>query len=85
MPQVYLTGAGDTKRMRLLGFERVELQPGESKEVTVSADPRLLARFDSKTGQWRITSGTYKVALSKSAEAPVLSAETRLQARLFGS
>lgn len=48
VPQVYLTGAGDTKSMRLLGFERVELQPGESKEVTVSADPRLLARFDGK-------------------------------------
>jgi beta-glucosidase len=85
VPQVYLTGVGDTKRMRLLGFERVELQPGESKEVTMSADPRLLAHFDGKTGQWRIAGGTYKVALSTSAEAPVLSAETRLQARLFGS
>jgi beta-glucosidase len=63
----------------------VGTQAGESKEVTVSADPRLLARFDGKTGQWRIAGGTYKIALSKSAEAPVLSAETRLQARLFGS
>jgi beta-glucosidase len=85
VPQVYLTGVGDTKRMRLLGFERVELQPGESRDVTVSADPRLLARFDDKAGKWRIDGGTYTVALSRSAESPVLSAETRLQARLFGS
>ena len=66
----YLTGVGGTKRMRLLGFERVELQPGESKEVTVSADPRRLARFDGKTGlgQWRIAAGTYRIALGTSAE-----------------
>ena len=32
-----------------------------------------------------IASGTYKIALGKSAEAPMLNAETRLQARLFGS
>jgi beta-glucosidase len=27
--------------MRLLGFERVQLRPGESRRVTVTADPRL--------------------------------------------
>ena len=85
VPQIYLTDAAGEPRLRLLGFERVELQPGESKEVSVSADPRLFARFDGKSGQWRIAGGTYQVALSKSAEAPVLSAEARLQARLFGN
>jgi beta-glucosidase len=85
VPQVYLTRVGDEKRVRLLGFERVELQPGESRDVTVSADPRLLARFDGKVRQWRIVGGTYRLALSKSAEAPVLSAETQLQARVFGN
>jgi beta-glucosidase len=84
VPQVYLTGVGDTKRMRLLGFDRVELQPDESKEVTVTADPRLLARFDGKAQQWRITSGAYKIALAKSAAAPVLTAEAQLSSRLFG-
>src|SRR5262245_21210423 len=85
VPQVYLTDAGGAKRMRLLGFERVELEPGESKEVAVNADPRLLARFDSKAGQWRIAGGTYKVVVAQSAVAPVLAAETKLQARLFGN
>ena len=61
VPQVYLTDVGQTKLMRLLGFERVELQPGESKKVTVTADPRLLARFDDKAQQWRIEGGSYKV------------------------
>src|SRR5262249_16391242 len=68
VPQVYLTDAAGERRMRLLGFERVELKPGESRTVTVAADPRLLARFDGKNGLglWRISEGTYRVALGKS-------------------
>jgi beta-glucosidase len=85
VPQLYLTGVGETKRMRLLGFERVELQPGASKTLTVTADPRLLARFDGKAGQWRIVGGTYKVVVAKSAVAPVLTGEAQLKARLFGN
>jgi beta-glucosidase len=85
VPQLYLTGVGETKRMRLLGFERVELKPGESTTVTLTADPRLLARFDAKAGQWRIAAGTYKIALGKSADAPVAQQEVKLAARLFGS
>jgi beta-glucosidase len=85
VPQVYLTKASGSKRMRLLGFERVELGPGESKEVIVSADPRVLARFDGKAGQWRIAGGTYEVAVAKSAVAPVLTGEAKLNARLFGN
>jgi beta-glucosidase len=86
VPQVYLTDATGEKRMRLLGFERVELAPGESKTLTMKADPRLLARFDGKNGlgQWRITDGTYRVALGKSAGDLVLTAEAPLTARAFG-
>ena len=84
VPQVYLTGAAGETRMRLLGFERVELAPGESKTVTLTADPRLLARFDVGTGQWRTTEGTYRVALGRSAGDLVSTAEAPLLARVFG-
>ncbi len=84
VPQLYLTKAAGVKRMRLLGFERVELAPGESKEVTVIAEPRLLARFDAKSGQWRVAGGAYEVALAKAADAPVFAGEVLLNARLFG-
>jgi beta-glucosidase len=86
VPQVYLTEAPGERRMRLLGFERVELKPGESKTVRVKADPRLLARFDGKNGlgRWRIASGTYRIALGKSAGDLVLTAEAPLTARVFG-
>jgi len=84
VPQVYLTGAPDGKRTRLLGFERVELRPGESRRVTVTAEPRLLARFDGGAGQWRIAGGTHTVVLGRSAGDPVLTGEADVAARLFG-
>jgi beta-glucosidase len=84
VPQVYLTDAAGDKRMRLLGFQRVELMPGESRQVKLTADPRLLARFDGAVGQWRVSDGVHKVALGKSAEDLVLTAEAVLQGRLFG-
>jgi beta-glucosidase len=84
VPQLYLTNAPDEKRMRLLGFERVELAPGESRQVTLTADPRLLARFDGAANQWRITDGTHEVALGKSAGELVLTGSANLTGRLFG-
>jgi len=59
VPQVDLTEAVGEARMRLLGFERVELKPGEAKRVEITADPRLLARFDGDASRkeptgWRL-------------------------------
>jgi beta-glucosidase len=81
VPQLYLTG----DRMRLLGFERVELQPGQSRTVTVTADPRLLARYDADAGEWHIAGGTHPIALGRAADEPVLTAEARLTERRFGA
>ena len=84
VPQLYLTdAAGDTRR-RLLGFERVELAPGESHRLSLTADPRLLARFDGRAGQWRIDGGTYEVAVGTSAEEFVLEKEVSVSGRRFG-
>jgi beta-glucosidase len=80
VPQVYLVG----ERTRLLGFARVELGAGESRTVTVTADPRLLARYDADAGQWHIAGGTYPIAVARSANDIVLSAEAALTERRFG-
>jgi beta-glucosidase len=85
VPQLYLTAAPDGARARLLGFERVELSPGESRRVELTADPRLLARFDGGAGRWSLAAGPYRVALARAADAPVLTAEAILAERLFGS
>jgi beta-glucosidase len=84
VPQLYLTAAPDGKRLRLLGFERVELEAGESRRVTIEADPRLLARYDDDAGNWRITEGSYAVAVGASAAALELAGEAELTGRAFG-
>lgn len=84
VPQLYLTQAPGEARMRLLGFERVALRPGESRRVELVADPRLLARFDGDAGQWRIAEGTHRIALGRSAGDLVLTADVHLPGRSFG-
>jgi beta-glucosidase len=85
VPQLYLTDAAGDQRMRLLGFERVQLAPGESRSVTVKAEPRLLARYDADAGRWHIAEGGYRVALGKAADDLVLTAEAQLTERRFGA
>jgi len=84
VPQLYLTDAPGRRRMRLLGFERLELAPGASRSITMAADPRLLARFDGDKRQWRIDAGDYTIALSRAADAPVEQRVVRLVGRFFG-
>jgi beta-glucosidase len=59
-PQFYVTGPeGSNIPLRLAGWSRVDLKPGENRQVTVSIDPRLLATFDEMSRRWRIKSGAY--------------------------
>jgi beta-glucosidase len=85
VPQLYLTSAAGDKRTRLIGFERVELKPGESRGVTLTADRRLLAQFDVDAGQWHIAEGSYTIALGSAADALDLTGETTLTEASFGS
>lgn len=67
VPQVYLTAAAGRALLRLIGFQRVELQPGESRRVTISADPRLLGLFDEAHRRWILPAGVYEARLGRSA------------------
>jgi hypothetical protein len=55
-----------------------------SHEVALTADLRLLARFDGQAGPWRTAAGTYMVALGKNALDLVLTAETPVKVGCFG-
>ncbi|RNB50038.1 beta-glucosidase [Agromyces tardus] len=85
VPQVYLTDAPDGPRLRLLGFERLHLEPGESRRVTIVAEPRVLARYDADAGAWRMLGGRHEVAVGQNAEDHVLSAAAELDGRTFGA
>ncbi|HUO88504.1 MAG TPA: glycoside hydrolase family 3 C-terminal domain-containing protein [Rhizomicrobium sp.] len=82
--QLYVTPPPDANgapsAARLVGWSKVSLKPGESRAVTITAEPRLLARFDIKGGSfpvddaaqkpvgvWRIAAGDYSVSVRASA------------------
>jgi beta-glucosidase len=67
VPQLYLVSINGEKRLRLAGFDRVELNAGTSRKVSLTIDERVLADWvDSK---WQIRSGIYGFALGTSAGA----------------
>jgi beta-glucosidase len=59
---------GGQPKTRLLGWAQVDLAPGESREVTVVIEPRLLADFDVAEGGWLAPDGRYELTVSRSAE-----------------
>jgi beta-glucosidase len=67
IPQVYLTSAAGEGVLRLIGFERVELEPGEKRTISLVADRRLLGSFDERHRRWQVKSGVYRVMIGKSA------------------
>ena len=63
VPQFYLTGPnGANILLRLVGWDRVDLRPGEQRQISVSIDPRLLATFDEGARRWRIRAGAYRLS-----------------------
>jgi beta-glucosidase len=80
-PQLYVTGPeGSNIPLRLAGWGRVDLKPGENQQVTVSIDPRLLATFDETARRWRIKSGQYRLTAGFDAERRELGASFALDA-----
>jgi beta-glucosidase len=62
-PQLYVAPPGRTHR--LAGWARVQLKPGESRRVTIHADPMILASYEPSG--WRRVGGAYDVWVSPSA------------------
>jgi beta-glucosidase len=85
VPQLYLTDAAGEPRTRLLGLGRVELDPGESHQLSVTADPRLLARYDGNAASWHIAGGRYRVALGNAADTLAISTAASLDEWRLGS
>ena len=80
VPQLYVraTSGEGTKAYRLAGFDKVRLQPGETRRVTLAVDPRVIARFDTVANAWRVDAGSYPLVLGRFAGDHVLRGEARL-------
>jgi beta-glucosidase len=84
VPQLYVAKPGtDGFVTRLAGFKRVSLAPGESAQVEVKVDARVLAHFNATKRQWRIAAGAYQVRLAADALDAGLSTTVDLPESVF--
>jgi len=81
-PEIYAAQElGGTQTVRhLIGWEKLLLNPGETKRVSVIADPRLLASFDMTAHGWKIAAGAYKADVGRFAGDVALSGDAKLSA-----
>ena len=79
-PQLYLTAGPKRRQQRLIGWSKVALKPGESRQVTVAAPQRMLADWDVKAHGWRLDGGAYKVAVGPDAATAALTGSAMVQA-----
>ena len=78
VPQLYVS-LPDGSPLRLAGWSREALAPHETRTVTISADPRVLTRWQA--GRWRQAAGSYKLTLATDAAHPLQSASVALAQR----
>ncbi len=68
--QLYIsdqTGAARRPLAELKGYEKVALQPGETKTVTMTVDYRSLAWYSTNLHDWYAASGDYEVLIGASS------------------
>ena len=80
-PQVYLTSMPGGSTLRLIGFEKLSLAPGETRHVKLLIDPRLLSHYDATKPDWRLDGGSYRVTVGHSATDLEESVAAKLAAR----
>ena len=78
--QLYLSKGPERGQRRLLGWAQVRLQPGETRIVTIKAEPKVLANWDDKTHGWRLAGGRYEVFAGPNAETAAAPGAVELQA-----
>ncbi len=85
VPQLYaaVRAHGGPPIRRLVGFKRVELEPGERRAVTLTIDPRLLADYDVAAHGWRIAGGAVPVSVGHHAGDAALRAMLPTAAKLI--
>jgi beta-glucosidase len=53
---------------RLVGFTRVKLAAGESKEVSISVEPKFLSIWDVTANGWKLVPGSYNFMVGGSSQ-----------------
>ena len=63
----------------LKGFDKVELQPGETKTVCFTLDKRSFAYWNTQIHDWHVESGIFDIQIAKNAEEVVLCAPVTVE------
>lgn len=53
---------------RLVGWDKVHLNPGESKEVSVAVKPLYLSVYDEGSDSWKLVPGSYTLMVGSSSQ-----------------
>jgi len=69
----------DRPERELKGFEKVRLNPGETKHVTLNLDARAFSYWDENAHKWTIDPGKFKIRVGDSSENTPLSADLNLK------
>jgi beta-glucosidase len=83
VPQIYLTSRGGQPGVRLLGWHKQMLQPGETAHVTLTADPRLLADYEAVAHKWHVHGGVMAVSVGANAGDLKLSGSAAVDDRML--
>ncbi len=78
--QVYaaLPADADEPPKRLVGWNKVKLNPGESKQVTVTVPPLYLSIYDEAANRWKLLRGSYKFMTGGSSKDLPLTDKVKL-------
>ena len=63
----------------LKGFEKVELQPGESKDVAFVLDKRAFAYWNTQIGDWHVETGVFSIEIGQSSRDIEVCAEVTVK------
>jgi beta-glucosidase len=74
-----LPASADEPPKRLVGWSKVWLKAGESKEVSVSVDAKYLSIYDESAGGWKLVPGGYTFMVGGSSQELPLSAKADLK------
>jgi beta-glucosidase len=80
--QLYVSPAlGNILRpvIELRGFEKIQLEPNETKTVTFTLDKRSFAYWNTAIHDWHVLSGKYTIHIGKSVRELVLSSSVTIE------
>ena len=80
--QLYVAPKGGTviRPVReLRAFDKIALEPGETKTVTFTLDKRAWAYWSTEIHDWHVESGEYEIQIAKNAQEILLSEPVRVE------